>query len=68
MLTIKFDFQSSFDKQSIIGLIVWVCSVLYSSIRTASSSSKITMSEHILAKEGSAGKHISMFLIYYTYV
>ncbi|KAM3966762.1 serine incorporator TMS1 isoform 2-T2 [Aphomia sociella] len=47
--------QSSFDKQSIIGLIIWACSVLYSSIRTASSSSKITMSEHILAKEGSAG-------------
>ncbi|KAG6462088.1 probable serine incorporator isoform X2 [Manduca sexta] len=47
--------QSSFDKQSIIGLCIWACSVLYSSIRTASSSSKITMSEHILAKEGSAG-------------
>lgn len=45
--------QSSFDKQSIIGLVIWACSVLYSSIRTASSSSKITMSEHILAKEGS---------------
>ncbi|XP_047033283.1 probable serine incorporator isoform X3 [Helicoverpa zea] len=44
--------ESSFDKQSIIGLAIWVCSVLYSSIRTASSSSKITMSEHILAKEG----------------
>ncbi|XP_026323768.1 probable serine incorporator isoform X2 [Hyposmocoma kahamanoa] len=48
-------YWSSFDKQSIIGLVVWVCSVLYSSIRTASSSSKITMSEHILAKEGNAG-------------
>ncbi|XP_052737355.1 probable serine incorporator isoform X5 [Bicyclus anynana] len=47
------DKQSSFDKQSIIGLVIWVLSVLYSSIRTASSSSKITMSEHILAKEGS---------------
>ncbi|CAH0747311.1 unnamed protein product [Diatraea saccharalis] len=45
--------QSSFDKQSVIGLVIWVCSMLYSSIRTASSSSKITMSEHILAKEGS---------------
>lgn len=45
---------SSFDKQSIIGLVIWVCSVLYSSIRTASSSSKITMSEHILAKDGQA--------------
>ncbi|CAH0722656.1 unnamed protein product, partial [Brenthis ino] len=48
--------QSSFDKQSIIGLIIWVCSVLYSCIRTASSSSKITMSEHILAKDGAAGQ------------
>ncbi|XP_049887246.1 probable serine incorporator isoform X3 [Pectinophora gossypiella] len=48
------DGKSSFDKQSIIGLVVWACSVLYSSIRTASSSSKITMSEHILAKEGTA--------------
>ncbi|XP_059048953.1 probable serine incorporator isoform X2 [Achroia grisella] len=48
--------QSSFDKQSIIGLVIWACSVLYSSIRTASSSSKITMSEHILAKEGSTGQ------------
>ncbi|XP_021200408.2 probable serine incorporator isoform X1 [Helicoverpa armigera] len=47
--------ESSFDKQSIIGLAIWVCSVLYSSIRTASSSSKITMSEHILAKEGGGG-------------
>ncbi|XP_038208710.1 probable serine incorporator isoform X5 [Zerene cesonia] len=45
--------ESSFDKQSIIGLIIWVCSVLYSCVRTASSSSKITMSDHILAKEGS---------------
>ncbi|KAJ8733976.1 hypothetical protein PYW07_014527 [Mythimna separata] len=45
--------ESSFDKQSIIGLVIWVCSVLYSSIRTASSSSKLTMSDQILAKEGS---------------
>ncbi|KAJ0181247.1 hypothetical protein K1T71_003332 [Dendrolimus kikuchii] len=48
--------QASFDNQSVIGLIIWACSVLYSSIRTASSSSKITMSEHILAKEGNAGQ------------
>lgn len=44
--------EASFDKQSIIGLVIWACSVLYSSIRTASNSSKITMSQHILAKEG----------------
>ncbi|CAH0600283.1 unnamed protein product [Chrysodeixis includens] len=49
-------YWSSFDKQSIIGLVIWVCSVLYSSIRTASSSSKITMSDHILAKDGSGGQ------------
>ncbi|CAH0698975.1 unnamed protein product [Spodoptera exigua] len=48
--------ESSFDNQSIIGLVIWACSVLYSSIRTASSSSKITMSEHILAKEGAGGQ------------
>nr|XP_032529430.1 probable serine incorporator isoform X4 [Danaus plexippus plexippus] len=46
------NYWSSFDKQSIIGLVIWVCSVLYSCVRTASSSSKITMSEHILAKDG----------------
>ncbi|KAG7304475.1 hypothetical protein JYU34_011419 [Plutella xylostella] len=45
-------YWASFDKQSIIGLVIWACSVLYSSIRTASNSSKITMSQHILAKEG----------------
>lgn len=44
--------KSSFDKQSTIGLVIWICSVLYSSLRTASSSSKITMSDHILAKDG----------------
>ncbi|XP_013167203.1 PREDICTED: probable serine incorporator isoform X4 [Papilio xuthus] len=49
-------YWNSFDNQSIIGLVIWVCSVLYSSIRTASSSSKITMSEHILAKDGNAGQ------------
>ncbi|OWR43247.1 probable serine incorporator isoform X2 [Danaus plexippus] len=48
--------ESSFDKQSIIGLVIWVCSVLYSCVRTASSSSKITMSEHILAKDGATGE------------
>ncbi|XP_041974202.1 serine incorporator 1 isoform X2 [Aricia agestis] len=48
-------YWTSFDKQSIIGLIVWACSVLYSSIRTASNSSKITMSNHILASDGKGG-------------
>ncbi|CAG9575897.1 unnamed protein product [Danaus chrysippus] len=50
------NYWSSFDKQSIIGLVIWVCSVLYSCVRTASSSSKITMSEHILAKDGTSGE------------
>ncbi|KAL0850093.1 hypothetical protein ABMA28_011981 [Loxostege sticticalis] len=48
--------KSSFDKQQVIGLVIWVCSMLYSSMRTASSSSKITMSDHILAKEGNGGQ------------
>ncbi|CAG4963029.1 unnamed protein product [Parnassius apollo] len=53
--SISGDEKTSFDKQSIIGLIIWTCSVLYSSFRTASSSSRITMSDHILAKDGNAG-------------
>lgn len=47
--------QMGFDSQSIIGLILWMCCVLYSSLRTASSSSKITMSEHVLVKDNGAG-------------
>lgn len=58
-----FLWQSSFDKQSIISLVIWVCSVLYSCVRTASSSSKLTMSEHILAKEGAAGKYTLLIKI-----
>ncbi|XP_073944880.1 serine incorporator TMS1 isoform X2 [Choristoneura fumiferana] len=46
---------SSFDKQAIIGMVIWVCSVLYSCVRTASASSKLTMTDHILAKEGTQG-------------
>lgn len=38
----------------IIGLIIWMCCVLYSSLRSASSSSKITMSESMLAKDTGA--------------
>ncbi|KAF5307014.1 hypothetical protein FQR65_LT18486 [Abscondita terminalis] len=48
--------QMGFDGQSIVGLIVWMCCVLYSSLRTASNSSKITMSEHVLAKDTGAVK------------
>jgi len=43
--------QMGFDKESIIGLIVWMLCVLYSSLRSASKSSRITMSEHVLAKD-----------------
>lgn len=46
------------DAASIVGLIIWFCCVLYSSIRTATNSqmSKLTMSEKILIKDdGSNG-------------
>lgn len=43
-----------FDSESIVGLIIWMCCVLYSSLRTASKSSKITMSEHVLVKDNGA--------------
>lgn len=47
-----------FDKESIIGLIIWFSCVLYSSLRTASKSSKITMSEHVIVQDNGAGKPI----------
>lgn len=46
--------ESTFDSESIVGLVIWMCCVLYSSLRTASSSSKITMSEHVLVKDNGA--------------
>ncbi|KAG5866537.1 hypothetical protein JTB14_004109 [Gonioctena quinquepunctata] len=48
--------KSSSDNPSldIIGLIIWMCCVLYSSLRSASKSSKITMSENMLAKDTGA--------------
>ncbi|XP_028131886.1 probable serine incorporator isoform X2 [Diabrotica virgifera virgifera] len=45
--------SSDFD---IIGLLIWMCCVLYSSLRSASKSSKITMSESMLAKDTGAVK------------
>ncbi|KAK9294830.1 hypothetical protein QLX08_010691 [Tetragonisca angustula] len=49
----------AFDKESIIGLIIWFSCVLYSSLRTASKSSKITMSENILVKDnGAEGRNV----------
>lgn len=47
----------TFDKESIIGLIIWFSCVLYSSLRTASKSSKITMSENVLVQDNGAGKY-----------
>lgn len=46
----------AFDKESIIGLVIWMACVLYSSLRTASKSSRITMSDNVMAKENGAGK------------
>ncbi|XP_073985176.1 serine incorporator TMS1 isoform X2 [Rhodnius prolixus] len=47
----------TFDSESIIGLVIWMGCVLYSSLRTASKSSKITMSEHVLVKDtGESGE------------
>ncbi|KAJ8965169.1 hypothetical protein NQ314_004312, partial [Rhamnusium bicolor] len=43
--------NNNFD---IIGLIIWMCCVLYSSLRSASKSSKITMSENMLTKDNGA--------------
>lgn len=48
-----------FDSESIVGLLIWTCCVLYSSLRTASKSSKITMSEHVLMKDNGAGERIN---------
>ncbi|XP_035739095.1 probable serine incorporator isoform X2 [Vespa mandarinia] len=44
----------AFDKESIIGLIIWFSCVLYSSLRTASKSSKITMSDNVLVRDNGA--------------
>ncbi|XP_015596537.1 serine incorporator 1 isoform X2 [Cephus cinctus] len=48
---------ASFDKESVIGLIIWMCCVLYSSLRTASKSSRITMTDNVLAKDNGAVKN-----------
>lgn len=59
--------DTSFDSQSLIGLLIWFACVLYSSIRTSSNSQigKITMSERILMKDTGNGK---LFLIYLYFV
>ena len=48
--------QMGFDSEGIVGLVVWMCCVLYSSLRSASQSSKITMSENMLVKDNGAGE------------
>ncbi|RZC34240.1 serine incorporator [Asbolus verrucosus] len=48
--------EMGFDSEGIIGLIVWMGCVLYSSLRSASKSSKITMSENMLVKDNGAVK------------
>ncbi|XP_049821758.1 probable serine incorporator isoform X3 [Aethina tumida] len=50
-----FGVKSENHNIDVIGLLIWMCCVLYSSLRTASNSSKITMSENILAKDNGAG-------------
>ena len=49
--------QIAFDKESIIGLVIWFSCVLYSSLRTASKSNRITMTENVLVKDNGAGKY-----------
>lgn len=44
--------QVSFGKEAIIGLIIWILCMLYSTIRTASSSSRSIGSHHVLKDEG----------------
>ncbi|XP_017761221.1 PREDICTED: serine incorporator 1 isoform X2 [Eufriesea mexicana] len=44
----------AFDKESIIGLIIWFSCVLYSSLGTVSKSSKITMTENVMARDNGA--------------
>ncbi|XP_017793609.1 PREDICTED: probable serine incorporator isoform X2 [Habropoda laboriosa] len=44
----------AFDKESIIGLIIWFSCVLYSSLRTASESSKLTFSDKVLVEDNGA--------------
>ncbi|XP_017761223.1 PREDICTED: serine incorporator 1 isoform X4 [Eufriesea mexicana] len=48
----------AFDKESIIGLIIWFSCVLYSSLGTVSKSSKITMTENVMARDNGAGRNV----------
>ncbi|XP_012283879.1 probable serine incorporator isoform X2 [Orussus abietinus] len=51
---VKTQNRMAFDGESVVGLIIWFGCVLYSSLRTASKSSKITMSENVLVKDNGA--------------
>lgn len=47
--------KPAFDAVSIVGLVIWICCVLYSSIRTATNSQvgRLTMSDKVLIKDDS---------------
>lgn len=49
----------------VIGLIIWMLCVLYSSLRSASKSSKITMSENMLIKDNGAGETLIIYFYLY---
>jgi len=42
----------SFDTQSVIGLIIWISCVLYSSIRTSNSSARLSLANNLLKDDG----------------
>ncbi|XP_044016094.1 probable serine incorporator isoform X3 [Aphidius gifuensis] len=46
--------QAKFDGETITGLAIWIGCVLYSSLRTASNSSRITGTEKVLVKDNGA--------------
>lgn len=54
--------KPTFDAESIVGLLIWFCCVLYSSIRTASNgqTERLIGSDKVLAKndDGSSGKFL----------
>ena len=54
--------KPKFDTESIISLIIWFLCVLYSSMRTASQTSKLTGSDKVLLKDDS-GKNFFQILI-----
>ena len=59
----------TFDAESIVGLVIWFCCVLYSSIRTASNgqTERLIGSDKVLAKDenGSSGNKGSPTSLFY---